>query len=402
MPAAPTAPPTAASPTPAPAPKTSTPTAPAAPAPHSSGETRFNDAFAEIDQLMGEPEVEKEGKEKSTPGKDEAPPEKATATPADKEAPKTTGTEKPPEAPSTPKQLRTAYEQATKRLKELEGKLAEREATKPTEDPEKKALADRLAEVQKKTDQLEEELRFSAYERSDDYKSRYLRPLEDAFKSSYEEVAQLTITDGEGKETKATPEHFNALLRLPIAQAIVQAKEWFGDAATEVLAMRRNIVQLNSARQTAVDQFRTEGAERTKRFAEQTAKQQDEIRSLWRQNVDEGIEKHPQLFKASDDDAKGKELLTKGMQLAEYAFTGAHQLPPSERVKLHAAIRNKAGGFDYVVYQNRKLAAENKELRDKLSDYEKSEPGAGEGRRPAAGKAIGWAEEIEALAQEGS
>jgi hypothetical protein len=54
------------------------------------------------------------------------------------------------------------------------------------------------------------------------------------------------------------------------------------------------------------------------------------------------------------------------------------KLPPQEMAKLHAAIRNKAGAFDRLAYQNKQLQTQLAELKKQLGNYKSSEPGEGE------------------------
>lgn len=362
---------------------------PAAESPPSKTETApFNNPFSDIDELFKDEPGDAPEAAKPAPEPKAQP--KAPVKPADK-APT-----KPEDKGSGPKELRAAYESASKRLKELE---SEREKwSKQAEDPEKKTLSERLEAVEKRRAELEDEIKFSAYERSQEYKDTYLAPLERALKSAYQDVAQLNLetTDGE----KATPAHLNTLCRMDLPAAISQSKEWFGDASTEVLAMRRHILELRDQAEGAVEQFRKNGVERERQRSEMSVRQRDEQRKSFQHHVDEGIEKHPDLFKASEEDGKGKQLLTRGMALADSIFEGGNGIPPAELVKIHAAIRNKAGGYDYLAYRWRQGQNRIKELETKLAEYEASDPGEGSGKRVPKGSPTTWEQEIEALATE--
>jgi len=110
---------------------------------------------------------------------------------------------------------------------------------------------------------------------------------------------------------------------------------------------------------------------------------------LYHTETKAGTEKYPQWFKAVDGDTEGNKLLERGYALADAGFGGelkdatgkVVELTPQQRVKLHAAIRNKAGAFDRMVYLQKKDRARIKELETQLKDYEGSEPGAGERSR---------------------
>lgn len=374
----PTSTPTTGNPAPAsPSPGTSAPHSgagsgapPGAGAPEKTSQP-LNDPFADLDELFRDDPADK-GAAKGTPETPGAKPE-AGDKPKPADAPKLSA---PPEEeiPAGPKQLREAYALKVKRVKELEAELSSK---KPGEDPEKAQITQRLADAEKRYQELQDEIRFVAYERSQEYRDKYVAPLEAAFKRAYTDIEQLPATDSEGNPIKASPDQFNALLRMSLPQAIKAAKDWFGDASEYVMLRRERIIDLNEARQAAVEQFRKEGGERAKR--EQDIRQAN----LQRRNgefhklVEDGLTKRPALFKAADDDAKGKELLTKGFEWADRAFT------PQATVADHAALRNKAAGYNFAVYRWRAAEAKVKSLEKRLADYEKSEPGAGDATRRA-------------------
>lgn len=332
----------------------------------------FNTPFAEIEALFDdEPEAPPDKPpvaELKAPKPESRPEAKPGAKPPEKPQPK------PDDKASGPKELRAAYESSSKRVKELE---AEREKwSKPAEDPEKKTLSDRLETVEKRRKELEEEIRYAAYERSEEYKEKHLAPLQRAVASAYEDVSKLTI---DGTDGKATPGHLQMLCRMELPIAISTAREWFGEAATEVLAMRRHINELRDNAEGAVEQFRKVGIEREQQHAEMLTKQQDSHRKALQQYIADGIEKHPSLFKPADDDAEGKRFLKNGMEFADAGFNGS--LAGDQRIQRHADIRNKAGGYDYAVYRWRASERRVKELESKLSEYESSDPGEGSGKR---------------------
>lgn len=376
------------------------PAAPAAtPAPSSAPpkrETPFNDPFAGIDELFRDAPEEKPA-EKTSPAKAEKPaPAKVAEKTEDK--PEAKPVEKP-EQKGKGWELRTKYEETAKRVKELEAELEKRK--QPAEDPEKKTLAERLEQVEKRRVELEDEIRFAAYERSQEYKDKFQAPLERALKSAYEDVGQLTITDANGNESKGTEAHFNALCRMTVPQAIAQAKEWFGDTASEVLAMRRHILELRDQAQGAIEQFRKDGTERERQRADATAREVQEQQQAWKTHIQQAFEKHPEYFQPADDDAKGKEILTKGMTFADQTFTGRNKIPRQQIVGIDAAVRNMAGAFPYIAYKWRAAEKRVQELESKLKEFEASEPGEGGGARvpkeTGGWKPGSWESEIDEL-----
>ncbi len=383
---------------------------PAVPTPTST--TPLNDAFASLQAMADVPEgtarsgsavppVKGAPAAKSAPTS--APPSKATApqkdaTPADAKSAssgkpasadvKSSATPveptneplKPAEpeiAPEkmAPKQLREIYSKTKARVKELEAKIAEGNG-KPADDPEKKALQERLAAKEQELASISESLKLSDYEKSPDYKQKYWDPFVEKFNEGREIVASLMVKDAEGNDRQGTAADFDALMRIQDPNALAETVEaMFGAVkGAEVMAARREVINRNRARSKALEDYKAIAS----KTAEQTENQVKQHRETWSKLNSEAAEKFPQWFKATDGeskDEKANQLLEKGMALADYAFSG--QVKPEEMVPVHSAIRNKAGAFDRVVYELQKERKAREELQKRLDEIESSAPGAG-------------------------
>lgn len=394
-PAAPTTatPPTAPkAPTPAPAPAKAPAAAPAPPAPKAKDSTPDReDPFAELDRIANEPT---EPKTPATPPKPEPKKETAEVTP-----PPGDPGDPPAEPPKKIADLRASYETVKKERDTLKAELEAARKGKTGEDPEKSAITERLTAAEKRRQELEEEMRFTRYEKSDEYKTKYEVPMEAAFKNAYADMQELQVETAEGTR-KATDQDFNALVRMPLQQAIAQSKEWFGDAAIEVMAHRRKILDLNKARQESIDKFRAEGGEREKKTLAERAQQQEALQRTWNESNESAATKFPEFFAPDDADPEGNELLTKGLSLADAAFNNSAELTPEQRVRLHSMVRNKAGAFDRLVHRNRALQTRLAEAEKALSEYQASEPGKGTpGAAPGEGAAKSWESELDEIAR---
>lgn len=350
------------------------------------------DAFSALDSLVADnpprgeptdqapPEPPKPGAKVVEPAKDTPPPAPA--------APK--ADTKPPERAATLRanydRLKGEYAALEKKHKELESKVS-----KPSDDPEKKSLSEKVSAYEKKLQELNDQLRFTSYERSQDYKDKYETPFINAYATGREKVASLKIKlpdqvdsdTGEvikaGDVRNGTPEDFDTLMRISNDDDAAEfASKTFGSKAPTVLYHREKVQELNASRLRALEEFKKSGAEREKQQAEMAEKQKKEFLDQWESANKSAVERYPAYFKPEDGDEKGNMLLEKGFQMADLAFN-SEQLPPSERVRVLSAIRNKAAGFDRMVYKNTKLQAEIKELRDKLKEFEESVPGPGDG-----------------------
>lgn len=397
----------------------------------------FNDAFAEIDALVAgtkpAPKLEKRATSKpqnvpkvkqesktvelgktvnpepwelpedtdKTPSKtpqDSAEEAEAADTPDDTEKAEETA-KAPQKKPSPVESLRTAYEKSKTRITELENEV-KRFRESPPEDPEKKSLAEKLEAIDKRRAELEDELRFANYERHPEYKEKYEAPISAALKVAYADIQEFDVITEDGNARKATPEEFNALVNMGSKQALAVAKELFGDAAPEVLAHRRKILELNESRKQAVEDYRKKGSEREAANAEATKKHHETMARSWEKLTKDAVEKYPQYFKPEDGDEDGNRLLEQGFKLADLAFTGIQNLKPDEIVKVHAAVRNKAAGFDRMVLRAKRLADRVSELETELAQFKESEPPAGDGAGEKAKAPASWEDEIDALARQ--
>lgn len=332
---------------------------------------------AETDDILGEPAEDKP--------KDDKPSEKIA-----------------------PRQLREAYEQLKKKHAELELEHTKFKSKASEPDPEKKTLSERLAEREKRLNELEDEIRYAAYEKSSEYRDKYQTPFIEAYKAGRAKTASLSTTDEEGNIRKGTGEDFDALMRIvDDNEAAEFAANTFGNKASMVMYHRERVNELNNARTKAVEEYRSKGGERAKQMTEAQEKQRKEARDEYVKSVETATEKYPQWFKPEDGDDKGNELLDKGFHLADLAFNwgqpvrdGDKPLTPTQLAKLHAAIRNKAAGFDRLAYREKKHLSRIKELEAEIAKYKASEPGPGEGRR-AGGQSVAddWESALNALAR---
>ncbi len=394
MPEVALAPPAAAPAAPA-APAASTPAAAPSAAPATSGKpvsrpaNNMADAYAQLDAMGAEPDAP------AAPPKPEDSPDPQD-TPGD-DTPATDPNQRQEQQPRPMKaaELKQNYERLKSEMTKREARIAELETKlkTPAEDPERKRVEERLTAAEKRATELDEELRFSNYERSTEYKEKYEAPFHNAYQQGRNKAASLKVTDIEtGQARQGTAADFDAIARMTDDDAAAElANTLFGNKSAMVLFHRERVQELNGARVQALDEFRKNGGEREKQRAEMRTKQQTELATAFSTASREGVEKYPQWLKPVEGDTKGAEILANGMRLADIAFgtqpTDANGSPitisATDRAKLHAAIRNKAGGFDHVVHLLNQQKALNKELKTKLKQFESSEPGAGQqGRQP--------------------
>ena len=307
-------------------------------------------------------------------------------------------------------ELRAAYENVKKENKTLKAEIEKFKAGQPADDPDKPKLVEALTSAQKRLSELEEELKYSAYEKSDDYQKQYEKPFIAAYQSGRVRVTQLTVTQEDGTTRAGTAQDFDAIMSIPSdAKAASLAHELFGPQAMYIINDRADIQKLNRARSQAIEEFQKNGSERDKQRAAQEVSRRHEIQQRMGQMGerfmalnDEAIKKYPQWFTAEEGDEEGARLLSKGFEFSDRAFSGANGMQPQELVAMHSAMRNKAGAFDYVVHKSRLQAGEFKariaELEEELKQFKSSEPGADNGKRTEAFRQLSPFDEIDAIA----
>ena len=354
----------------------------------------MNDAYGDLDRMMGgsegaSPESSATDVEESSVGNPSSSgkqedkkvkPQDSSASDAAKGKPEAKPGEAPKAKPQPAAELRQAYEALKAKHKALEEENISLK-TKPVEDPEKKTWMDRAEAAEKRRLELEDEMRYTRYESSAEYKQKYEEPFVNAYQTGRAKAASLKITDSDGNIRQGTQEDFDRIARLTDDdQAASLAADMFGNKAPLVLYHRERVQELNGARVRAIEDFKKIGAEREKQQNEAQTKSAAEMGKAWQQANAEAVERYPQWFKPTEGADDENAALEEGMKLADKAFSDTSDLSPEQRVRLHSAIRNRAAGFGRLVLQNRKLSAQVTELQTKLKEFENSEPGDGDGK----------------------
>lgn len=346
--------------------------------------------------------------------KDDKPPEtgKTLETKVDKTGDKPAETEFPDESAAGKMragELSRHYKALRKEHGTLKAKLTAIEAERakgPTDDPERTKLTETLAEREKRVSQLEEIVRFKAYEESGDYKEKYEKPYIDAFGSARNKIASLRVIERKDGDTgeitqprrQATAEDFDRLFRITDdSDAGELAEQLFGPNASAVLYHREKVLELNEGRLKALETFRKEGGEMEKKRMEQnsaTMKQiSEQANKSWTKHVNSVLEnpKLAPLFKPIEGDDEANKLLETGYQTVREAFKNMNaldtRLTAEQREKViesHTEVFNKAAAFDRVSYLLGKERKAKAALEQKLKAYEESEPTPGDVERRGA------------------
>lgn len=343
-----------------------------------------------------------------------APPEKKDdttttppATPPKDEKPKADVKPEEPEH-KTPKELRSAYEALKAKHKEAEKKLAEVAAQKPaevkppdpTEHPEFKSMKERVEAIAKRNRELEEEIQYVDYEKSQEFQDKYHKPYTDLSSRLARAATELRGVDAEGQPRPVAPEEFWKIVTTPNGEdALALAEQIYGSPskAARVAAMRDQIVESWETMNRAKAEFKTKGGERAKELQSRMESELKRDRELFHKFNADAVKEHPHYFAPIEGDAKGNELLAKGYEFVDKAFVAQPNMPPEERVALHSKVRNQAAGFDRLAYRLSATEKERDALKEKIAQYEQSQPGGGEIHAGGGKESGGWEAELDKL-----
>lgn len=300
-------------------------------------------------------------------------------------------------------ELSRHYKALRKEHAALKAKQAQLEAERskaPEEHPEFKKLTETLAERDKRLSELNDIVRFKAFEESPEYKDKYEKPFLSAFQSARNKVASLKViqrTDDLGQVVqevrKGTADDFDRLFRTQDeSDAGELAENLFGPNSASVMYHRERVLEANAAQVQALETFKKEGAAQEQARAEQLGAQMKQIgkqaSETWKKSVNAVFEdpKLAPLFQPIEGDVEANSLLEKGFESSREAFKTLNAMDPrltSEQrakvVEAHAEMFNKAAGFDRMVYLLDKERKALKAAQQKLKEFEESAPTPGGG-----------------------
>lgn len=403
------------------APAAPPPAAPAAPSPNAAPTPELHITAASVADKGPAPPPPPKGSARERMFEDLR--KKAAAPPAEKPAEKPAPAESPATAPAAGAQpspepepgaappdkkkvnpWKLVDEHKAARAK-AEAEIAELRKSIPDPIKAKEAQAS-FEKLQKRAQELEDEIRYVNYSKSHEFTEKYVQPYEEAWKRAMSELGELTVPDPErGTERPIDPQDLLMLVNMPLKEARAKADELYGEFAGDVMQHRKEIRTLSDAQNKALEDARKNGAardqERQKKMAEYHENMRKQIGELWTKSNNEAVsdEKYGKYFKPMEGDDEGNERLARGFAMADKAFTvnpGHPNLTEAQRadiVRLHSAIRHRAAAFGRTLYLLQKTEAQVKSLQDELAKYKATEPGKGEGVPAPASAAGGTAKD---------
>lgn len=281
-----------------------------------------------------------------------------------------------------------------RQIKELQQKQSN-QSTENQPQLDVKTLSTRAEQAEARLKELEEEIKFTNYQKSNEFKEKYQKPYETAWKRAAAELAEVTVADPDtGNVRQATPQDMLALLNMPLGEARAYANKLFGEFADDAMAHRKELKSLFDTQSAAIEEAKKNAGLREQQEQEQLNRFRGEISKqvgeVWSKANQEAVtdKETGQYFAKRDGDKDWNESLEKGFALADRAFRENPmdpKLTPEERseiIRRHAAVRNRAAGWGALKHENTRLKSHIAELEKMLEEFGATEPGTATPSRP--------------------
>lgn len=267
--------------------------------------------------------------------------------------------------------LETKVAEYEKRIKEIE--------SKPVETKADTAL---IEKYENEVKALQARIRETDYPRSDEFKEKFVVPLNKRYQKAVSQIAQLTVTENE-QSRAATQADFDYIRGLPFGQQRQMARQLFGQDSDVVLSHVNSVAEIQEQAREAIENEKANGELRQKELTLKQQKEQSEYSRILKEG-EEQIIKEFSTFKLTDD-PKERELFDAAMDFVNQAMTGAANLPLEKRASIAAVHKMKAVGYDIEKYRREAAEAKVASLTEELAKFRQSDPGAG-GDKPTVEK----------------
>jgi hypothetical protein len=281
-----------------------------------------------------------------------------------------------------PWQLKEKWE---KQARQYESEVVElRSKLTKLGDPD--AIAKRIEAAEARAKELESEIEYKAFEKSEKYDREFAKPLQASWEAAVSTFSQLKVTEADGVTTRpATDQDLTWLAQLPEGQLDEAAEALFGKSAPRALRHVEKVRELAAASTKALADARKAGAERDTQAAAATRQAHEEVSRLWTEALASDDQSRDFLQTREDDD-EWNAALDKSRSFVESAIKGNAadpKLTSAERadlVKRKAALRGRAIGYTMRGVEIKRQAARITSLEAELASVKATQPGNGDGR----------------------
>lgn len=301
--------------------------------------------------------------------------------------------------------LRNSYRALKKQIKEqfkpevakLQAKVKElEEGSGATQE-----ITARMEQIQKRNKELEDQISFIDYSKSEEFATKYVKPYNDAYYRAVSDFSQLRvrIPDGADPETgeakfKFRPADDKDLIKLAnmnIGDMDEEAERMFGKSAGRVIRHVEKVRDLAIAQQEALDNAAKTAEARRTEMANTQKLNSTKGREMFESERKRLVQKYPRMFSKDESDPEGNELLDKGLAMANRIFMRTPENSPKtaeEAVRLHALAYNKIANHDRLARKFKQARERIAELEKALADFEASEPTGGKAGEAGRGGTI--------------
>ena len=282
----------------------------------------------------------------------------------------------------------------TESVTSLSQKIKDLEA-KPVQDPKTletiKALEKEREDLRKEVGSREDLLRQSDYQRSSEFKDKYMAPIENAYKSAVREVKNLTVRfekDGEEQTRPATEQDFVDLINLGYNPSLQdeKAEQMFGRSAHRIIGHINKLIELRGSADNAIANANKTFEENQKQMTEQQKNWKSEYTTKQQEVRDSLPKKFPDFFGQIEGNKEANDALASGYSIVDGVISGSENLTPAQRAEKVELIRSWAAFFPRAYALRQQDQAKIRSLETELKKYRGTDPGEA-GNRPASGGA---------------
>lgn len=279
-----------------------------------------------------------------------------------------------------PKELRARVKQLNQEnqtfngtIKTLEAKIKELDSR----GMDTSALTTRLTALEKERDAALADLRAARQEASPEFKEKFDKPFNQAAERARKQITELTVVvDAETGETRsATWADFAALYSLPVGKAIEQANALFGSSANFVLQQREKLLDLDTARATALEEEKAQFKDRDAKELADQAVRRERVGHLW-QDTNKRLAETVEDYKVDSTDTEAADARKHALSVFDAQINAADQDDfVRQKVLKDAHVRQRVGAYAVQKVQIARLKAEKEALQKQVDELKGTAPG---------------------------
>ena len=260
------------------------------------------------------------------------------------------------------------------RIKELDGRGVDTSA-----------LTTRLTALEKERDAALADLRAARQEASPEFKEKFDKPFNQAAERARKQITELMVVEDAdaGTSRPATWADFSALYSLPVGKAIEQANALFGSSANFVLQLREKLLDLDTARATALEEEKAQFKERSAREVAEQAVKREGVSKLWL-DTNKRLSETVEDYKNDSTDTEASDARKHALSVFDAQINAAdHDDFVRQKVLKDAHVRQRVGAYAVQKVQIARLKAEKEALQKQVDELKGTAPGGT--KRPGGG-----------------